>query len=73
MTWLESGSPAERAGVRDRDVIVAFAGETVSNVDDLHRLLTEKTIGVRSRLTILRRDQRLEITVVPTESLSSQE
>ncbi|MEO0535988.1 MAG: trypsin-like peptidase domain-containing protein [Cyanobacteria bacterium P01_A01_bin.123] len=68
VTWLESGSPAERAGVRDRDVIVAFSGEAVSNVDDLHRLLTEKTIGVRSRLTLIRQEQTLDLSVVPTES-----
>ena len=67
--WLESDSPAYAAGVRERDVIVAFAGEPIRNVDDLHRLLAEDTIGVRSPLTILRRDQRLDLTVVPTESL----
>lgn len=69
VTWLEAGSPADRAGLRDRDVIVAFAGETVSNVDDLHRLLTEATIGVRASLTIWRREQQLQLTVIPTESL----
>ena len=68
--WMEADSPAQVAGVRERDVIVAFAGEPICNVDDLHRLLTENTIGVRSLLTILRRDERLDLTVVPTESLS---
>jgi len=67
--WLESGSPAQAAGVRERDVIVAFAREPVRNVDDLHRLLTEDTIGVRSPLTLLRREQQLEVMVVPVESL----
>ena len=69
VTGIESNSPAQVTGVRERDVIVAFAGEAIRNVDDLHRLLTENTIGVRSSLTILRRDQRLDLTVVPTESL----
>ncbi len=68
---LEPDSPAQAAGVRERDVIVNFVGEPICNVDDLHRLLTEETIGVRSRLTILRRDQKLDVTVVPTESLPS--
>lgn len=67
--WLESDSPAYASGVRERDVIVTFSGEPVHTVDDLHRLLTEDTIGVRSPLTVLRRDQRLDLTVVPTESL----
>ena len=69
VTWLEAGSPAQAAGVRERDVIVAFAGESIRTVDDLHRLLSEDAIGVRSPLTLLRRDQQLELTVVPTESL----
>ncbi|MEM9164131.1 MAG: trypsin-like peptidase domain-containing protein, partial [Cyanobacteria bacterium P01_F01_bin.4] len=58
VTWLESGSPAQVAGICDRDLIIAFNGEPISNVDNLHRLLTEETIGVRSHLTLLRRGQR---------------
>ena len=69
VTWLDAGSPAQVAGIRERDVIVAFAGESISSVDDLHRLLTEAYIGERSQVTIFRRSQRLELTVVPTESL----
>lgn len=68
VTWLDSGSPAQTAGIHERDVMVAFDDEAISSVDDLHRLLTEHSIGVRSRLTILRRGQRLDLTVVPTES-----
>ena len=71
VTWLESGGPAQAAGIRERDVIVTFAEETIRKVDDLHRLLTEDIIGMRSRLTILRRDHRLDLMVVPTESLPS--
>ncbi|NEP19648.1 MAG: trypsin-like serine protease [Leptolyngbya sp. SIO4C1] len=70
VTWLQSGSPAQVAGIRDRDVIVGFEADPIRNVDDLHRLLTEETIGVRSRLTVLRREQRLDITVVPAESIA---
>ncbi|MBE7383491.1 MAG: trypsin-like peptidase domain-containing protein [Leptolyngbya sp. SIO1E4] len=69
VTWLDSGSAAEAGGIRDRDVIVTFAGEVIRTVDDLHRLLTENHIGVRSQLTLLRRNQRLDLTVIPTESL----
>jgi S1-C subfamily serine protease len=68
VTWLEAGSPAATAGVRERDVIVAFEGEPIRTVDDLHQLLTEAYIGVRSRLTIMRREQKLDLPIVPTES-----
>lgn len=52
---VEAGSPAEQAGLRDGDVIVAIGGEAVAGVDDLHRLLTEERIGVEAELTVLRR------------------
>ncbi|MEM6423684.1 MAG: trypsin-like peptidase domain-containing protein [Cyanobacteria bacterium P01_D01_bin.128] len=66
---IEPGSPAQIAGLREKDIVVAFAGEPICNVDDLHRLLTEDTIGVRAALTLLRRGQQLELTVTPVESL----
>ena len=68
VTWLESGSPAQAAGLQERDIVVAFAHNPVRNVDDLHRLLDEDTIGVRAQLTILRQSQRLSLTIVPRES-----
>jgi S1-C subfamily serine protease len=43
---LVEGAPARRAGLRERDIIVRFAGSTVANVDDLHRLLTDDRSGV---------------------------
>jgi S1-C subfamily serine protease len=64
---LEKGGPAGRAGVEAGDLIVRFAGEPVNGIDDLHRLLTGERIGAESRLTLLRRAQKLELRVVPSE------
>jgi S1-C subfamily serine protease len=65
---VANGSPAQKAGLHDGDVIIAFAGQPVAGVDDLHRLLTDAHVGVRSPLTILRRTERLEVAIVPEES-----
>ena len=65
---VEPGSPAQRAGFQEGDVIVRFAGEPVSGVDDLHRLLTEERIGVRTTLTVVRRAERRDLEVIPIES-----
>jgi len=65
---VESGSPAADAGVQDGDVILAFAGEAVTGIDELHRRLTEDRIGVPSPVTVLRRLERRTLTVVPAES-----
>ena len=65
---VEGGSPADAAGLRRGDIIVAFDGVPVTGVDDLQRLLTGGRIGDGIELTLLRRDQRLELKVTPSES-----
>jgi S1-C subfamily serine protease len=61
----EPGSPAQRAGLQEGDVITALESESVEGMDVLHRLLGEERIGVPTRLTVLRGARRLEMTVVP--------
>ena len=51
---VEPNSPAAAAGVKDGDVVLAFAGTPVTGVDDLHRLLTEDRIGEPTAVTFLR-------------------
>jgi S1-C subfamily serine protease len=65
---IEPDSPAVNAGLRQGDVILGFGGTAVSGIDDLHRLLTEEQIGTPVPMTILRRGERRQITVVPSES-----
>jgi S1-C subfamily serine protease len=65
---VEPNSPAAAAGVKDGDVVLAFAGEPITGVDDLHRLLTEDKIGEPTAVTFLRAARKRKITVVPRES-----
>jgi S1-C subfamily serine protease len=65
---VEAASPAENAGVRQGDVIVTYDGQPVAAIDDLHKLLTEEKVGVRSSLSILRRTELLTVDIVPEES-----
>ena len=71
VTSVEPKSPAASAGLRDGDVILAFAGEVVTGIDDLHRRLTGDRIGVPATLTILRSAERRQLTIVPKESAKS--
>jgi len=64
---VEPNSPAANAGLKDGDVVLAFAGTPVTGVDDLHRLLTEEKIGVATAVTILRSARRRQVTVLPTD------
>ena len=68
VTSIEKQSPAAGAGLLDGDVILAFDGQTVSGIDDLHRLLTDERIGVATRVTVLRRGARKQVTITPAES-----
>jgi S1-C subfamily serine protease len=65
---IENNSPAQRAGLIEGDVIVGYDGQPISGIDDLHRLLTEKQIGLTSQLTIIRRAEKMVLNIVPEES-----
>jgi S1-C subfamily serine protease len=65
---VERASPAERIGLKEGDILVGLAGEPVSGVDDLHRLLTGERIGRPLELVVLRSGERLELTIEPTSS-----
>lgn len=64
----ERNSPAEKAGLREGDVIVGYGDQPVAGIDDLHRLLTEEEIGLRTALTVIRRSEKIVIDIVPEES-----
>ena len=65
---VEPNSPGQQAGLQDGDVIVRFAGQPISGIDGLHRALTAQRIGVPTPLTILRRTETRELTILPEES-----
>ena len=64
----EPGSPASKAGVQEGDVIVAYDDRPIAGIDDLHRLLTDQTVGVGSNLTVIRGNDKLALRVTPEDS-----
>jgi S1-C subfamily serine protease len=65
---VEAGSPARKAGLAMGDVIVQFNGKPVTTFYDLPRLLAEDVIGKETQLTIIRRENLLELAITPTTS-----
>lgn len=61
----ENNSPAQKAGLREKDVIVGWNNQPIALIDDLHKVLTHDRVGVRSRLTIIRRTEKLVLDIVP--------
>jgi S1-C subfamily serine protease len=68
---IEPKSPAAAAGLLDGDIILAFAGDPISAIDDLHRRLSDDRIGKPAVVTVLRGLERRQITIVPEESRSN--
>ena len=60
--------PGAAADVRDGDLIVAFDGEPVRTVDDLHRMLRNWDVGRSARLRLLRRGAERVVTVHPIDA-----
>ena len=56
------------AALREGDVVVEFGGHPVASIDALHKLLTGAQVGVRSRLVVFRRSEKLELDILPDES-----
>jgi S1-C subfamily serine protease len=64
---IEPDGPAKLAGLRAGDLIVAFKGQPIVSIDDLHRLLVGSEIGIRSILTVIRGTELLDLPVTPAE------
>ena len=64
---VEDKSPAQRAGVKVGDVIVASEDKAVPGIAALARMLDGQTIGVDRRFTILRGSKLIDLTLSPAE------
>ncbi len=62
---VEPRGAAARAGLREGDVITHFGSQRVNGVDDLHRLLTEESVGNSETLAVLRRDEKVFVEITP--------
>jgi S1-C subfamily serine protease len=60
-------SPAERAGLRVEDLIVELAGERVSGVEDIQRLMVADLIDVSVEAVVLRGAAELRLQLLPRE------
>jgi S1-C subfamily serine protease len=63
------GSPADNAGLKEGDVIISLADQTIATVDDIHKLLTKERIGKEFSIELLRDwTQTLKARIIPDRS-----
>ena len=61
---VESGSPADKAGVEAGDIITRFDGKVIDKATDLPRMVGNTKPGSKSALTVFRRGGSKELSVV---------
>jgi S1-C subfamily serine protease len=66
---VEPGSPAEKAGLKEGDILFALENRTISSIDELHRFLGEERIEAPTRFHLLRGTEKLTLEITPVESL----
>ena len=62
-----SGSPADRAGVREGDLILELDGSAVTSAADLQRMMVAELIGTAVPLRVWRSGDDVELSLVPVE------
>jgi len=67
---VEKRSPAAKAGLREGDLIVAFNGEPIESIHQLHKRLMAEQIGIESGIVIIRHTEKLDLSIIPEESRS---
>jgi Do/DeqQ family serine protease len=65
---IMKGSPAEKAGIRQGDVITAFNGTDVKDPSHLQRLVAETGIGKPVKVTVFRDGRALQLNLTLTSS-----
>src|SRR5437870_4558429 len=65
---VEKNSPAEKTGLREGDVIVAFNAKPIGSIHELHKMLMGEQIGVQSEIAIVRHTEKLALAITPAES-----
>jgi S1-C subfamily serine protease len=65
---LETGGPAAKAGLKEKDIIVSLAARTVTSIDDLQRALAALPIGEETAIEVVRWTEKIEFRIVAVEA-----
>jgi S1-C subfamily serine protease len=61
------GSPADKAGLMENDIILEVNGKKIDNENPLHRAISKFSVGEEVELTVLQKGERKKIKIVLEE------
>lgn len=64
---VESGAPAEKAGIEAGDIITKFEGKSIDNSSDLPRMVGNVKPGTKAAITVFRRGAVKDLSVTIAE------
>ncbi|TGL64167.1 S1C family serine protease [Leptospira sarikeiensis] len=64
---LEPGSPADKVGIRNGDLIIGLDEKEIHTIDDLHKILDETSIGRKLGIRLLRDGSMRSFFIEPGE------
>jgi serine protease Do len=64
VTGVESGSPADKAGIEAGDIITRFDGKSIDKLADLPRMVGNTKPGTKSTVTVFRRGQSKDLSIM---------
>ena len=65
LSGVGKDGPADKAGVKSRDVIVELAGKTIENIYDYTKAIEALKIGEPVKMVVFRSGERVELEVTP--------
>jgi hypothetical protein len=65
LSGVGKGGPADKAGVKSRDVIVELAGKKIENIYDYTHAIEGLKIGQPVKMVVVRNGERVELEVLP--------
>ncbi len=66
VSQVQKGGPAEKAGIKPGDIIIAVNGKEVEDVNDLQKLIMRNPPGTKVKITVIRNGKKKDIEVVTT-------
>lgn len=67
ISGVQSGSPAEKAGLKAGDILIGLKEKPIKNIYDFSNLLRELKIGEKTKMQVMRDGKKMDLEIIPSE------